>query len=290
MIQQPITSFLTGKKSKRTFDQLTTQESAKPPSLETKQQDNADNNKAKDGDAEKKQGDEKDDAEKAAKRHKSDASDLSFVVNATSRKYSARRLDVDLYPSFLAADVCAKLANLLERAVQWRTAKHSVGKRSTQSYGETGVSYTLHIRGNTIVRNVLPWNRIPALIELRDAISKVTGQYFNYVVIQRYPNDRVGMKPHRDKELDDNTHFAGLRLVNRRTLCMVSCADPEQTIDIPLAVGSLYRVNPPTNSCGGWMHSISAEPKSRVKALCGGGQESISLTYRLFTQKVRPAK
>ena len=108
--------------------------------------------------------------------------------------YRGDRLTVDYYPQFLCTDASIQLFYYLENSLPW----NSKTRRTSVSYGDTGLSYELNIRGQHIVLKVKPWSEIPILEQ--------TGAKYNYCVIQRYPNGSASIGPHRDKEMEPGSN------------------------------------------------------------------------------------
>jgi hypothetical protein len=147
-----------------------------------------------------------------------------------------------------------------------------VKRRFNRTFGDEGLVYRIKFGGYSgrpirrVERKAEPWDTIPMLGKLRDMIQTVTKSVFTYCVVQYYPCGKVGIKPHRDKEMTPGSVIAGLSLGVRRTLRM---SYNEIDIDISLGTGSLYIFYPPTNDF--WTHSILTDDKETSR---------ISLTFR----------
>lgn len=172
-------------------------------------------------------------------------------------------LDVDYYKNFLSESEATKLLNTL---LQSSDLKLKPNTRTNCTYGDKGVFYSVTFYGKTVVRHAKEW--LPQLKDIRDRLEKLTGQKYNYVVVQHYPHGSVGIKPHRDKEMASNTIIAGISLGAKRKLIM---SRQGLNTKIDLEHGSLYTFNPPTNDY--WTHSI--DPDRHVV------HPRISLTFRL---------
>jgi alkylated DNA repair dioxygenase AlkB len=192
------------------------------------------------------------------------------------------------YLAELAGEVYAALeAELFDDAPR--------NKRVSVTYGDEGLSYRVELGGYAgrpkviIQREAIPWEHSPLLTMLRDLVSARTKVKPTYVVVQRYPHGKVGIKPHRDKELSPGTSIACLSLGAERWLVLSPSRPSYFTRDRlvehprggpPLCVttddsvyflpsGSLYVLNPPTNSA--WKHSIPKDDTSTPR---------LSLTFR----------
>ncbi len=147
-----------------------------------------------------------------------------------------------------------------------------VKRRFNRTFGNEGLVYRIKFGGygtrpvKWVERKAEPWDEIPLLTQIRDMVQTITKSVFTYCVIQYYPCGKVGIKPHRDKEMTPGSVIAGLSLGVRRTLRMSYWGE---NIDISLGTGSLYVLRPPTNDH--WSHSILTD---------GTETPRISLTFR----------
>ena len=189
--------------------------------------------------------------------------------------YTDRKmLDMHVYPSFLSPKESKSLYTYLEKNVKW-SRPITKGRRTHQDYGEEGMSYILNIRGTKLVRYVINWDTLPPLLKLKESIEQNAsppGTKYDYCVIQRYPSGKVGISPHRDKEMKKGTHIAGISIGENRTLKMGAPYYSEyEDFEVPLPNGSLYVFNPPTNSH--WSHCIKKDDTIAPR---------ISITFRYF--------
>jgi len=139
-------------------------------------------------------------------------------------------------------------------------------RRFNRTYGNEGLVYRIRFKEKLVERKALPWSTIPFLQKLRDNVEKITSSNFTYCVVQYYPTGRVGIKPHRDKEMIPGSVIAGLSLGQTRTLRM---SRHSQNIDVDLFPGSLYVFYPPMNDY--WSHSILTDDSTHPR---------LSLTFR----------
>ena len=185
-------------------------------------------------------------------------------LSIIKQEYKAPNLSVDYYPKILTTLEIDHWYRKLED-------RFSDSSRSTM-FGNEGLIYTTVYRGETNHYQVEPWTSIPGLIDLKQKVEELTGETFTVVAIKCYVNGKKGIAPHRDKEMIEGTKIAGLSFGSKRTLTFTKPFDlyahqphhtrqTYDTISIPLASGSLYVMNPPTNQK--WLHSI--EKDSTVK-------------------------
>ena len=155
---------------------------------------------------------------------------------------------------------------------QYLNIPSRVKRRFNRTFGDKGLVYRIKFGGygnrpvKWVERVAEPWNEIPMLPQIRDIVQKATNSVYTYCVIQFYPCGKVGIRPHRDKEMTPGSVIAGLSLGRRRTLRM---SYSNIDIDISLGTGSMYVFNPPTNDY--WTHSILQDETETPR---------ISLTFR----------
>lgn len=159
-----------------------------------------------------------------------------------------RYLNAEYHPSFISSTESEELQTLL--------APHfkSSSRRSNITIGNEGFSYTVTFRDNTVVRHAIPWDTFPAVQQLKERLEELYSTTFTYCVVQYYPSGKVGIKPHRDRELTPGTIIAGVSLGATRDLVMSRGA---ASITYTLIDGSLYVLHPPTNDY--WSHSIPTD-------------------------------
>jgi hypothetical protein len=126
-------------------------------------------------------------------------------------------------------------------------------KRANVTYGDDGLVYRLEFGGyenrplKIVERPCVPWREQPVVEKLRDVVSQKLGVRFNCCVAQRYPHGRIGIAPHRDKEMYGAT-IACVNFGATRTLVLRSRWERTETpLRLSLSSGSLYVLHPPTN-------------------------------------------
>ncbi len=186
-------------------------------------------------------------------------------------KYVDKQLDLDFYEKFLNFKESSALYTYLDKTLQWKTGN----RRSNITFGDTelhsdgssrGLIYEVDFQGNIIKREAIPWD--PEILKIRDKASEVTHEQFNICVVMKYPTGKVGINPHRDKEMKHGTIIAGVSLGETRTLSM---SRGSRALDLELPPGSMYVFNPPTNDF--WAHSILKDESTGSR---------ISLTFRNY--------
>ncbi|XP_028717520.1 DNA oxidative demethylase ALKBH2 [Peromyscus leucopus] len=155
---------------------------------------------------------------------------------------------------------------------------HSVPRKQA-TYGDAGLTYTFS--GLTLAPK--PW--IPVLERVRERICRVTGQTFNFVLINRYKDGSDHIGEHRDdeRELAPGSPIASVSFGACRDFLFRHKDSrgkrPRQTVEVvrlQLAHGSLLMMNHPTNAH--WYHSLPI----RKKVLA----PRVNLTFR----KILPSK
>jgi len=179
--------------------------------------------------------------------------------------------NVTLEEDFITEQEEYDLIELLESdKITWNLP-FSDTRKSNCIMGDTGLIYQTGYTKYVSQRLVVPWIKI--VEDIKERISKKYNQKFKVCIMQRYPNGKVGISPHRDKEMIHNTLIAGLSLKTTRTLSInewgkLPCAQ------YVLPPRSCYCMHPPTNDM--YYHSIDID-------------ESISgvrygLTFRTYEQ------
>lgn len=155
---------------------------------------------------------------------------------------------------------------------------HSVPRKQA-TYGDIGLTYTF----SGLTLSPRPW--IPILQRIRDRVSAVTGQTFNFVLVNRYKDGLDHIGEHRDdeRELAPGSAIASVTFGACRDFVFRHCESRGKaasrevaSVRLPLAHGSLLMMNPPTNTY--WYHSLPI----RRKVLA----PRINLTFR----KILPTK
>ncbi|KAG7251484.1 hypothetical protein CRUP_002624 [Coryphaenoides rupestris] len=199
------------------------------------------------------------------------------------QKVDAEGLDCD-YALLFTKEEANRLFQRLETEVLYSTGHEAkvrvFGKlhdipRKQAVYGEPGLHYTY----SGVKHSARQWT--PTLEYIRDSVTKVTGQAFNFVLVNRYKDGEDHMGEHRDdeRELDPLCPIASVSLgagrdfVFRHRDVVRGRAGQRRRIEpvkLQLASGSLLLMNPPTNTY--WYHSL---PRRRAVL-----QPRINLTFR----------
>lgn len=166
-------------------------------------------------------------------------------------KHKRPDLDVDYYPNFLNEELANAWYQLLESIFPMDNS------RTSMIFGNEGLIYRVSYRGNTTETEVLPWSDLPGLFELKNLIERVIDQKITVCVIQKYPNGKVGINPHRDKEMVAGTRIAGVSVGAPRSIEFTKLN--QEPVCIKLGSGSLYVMNDPTNQR--WLHCIRKDSK-----------------------------
>jgi alpha-L-fucosidase/alkylated DNA repair dioxygenase AlkB len=180
-------------------------------------------------------------------------------------------LNIDFYSNLLSETQCNELFQTLETGADWGNNITSE-KRATRTYGDTGLSYRLDFYGKITIKKAIPWEELPILLHVRNLLQELTHQTYNICVIQRYPNGKVGIAAHKDREMTSGTTICGLSLGETRVLTM---SRNSKRIHIRLVPGSIYVLNPPTNDY--WFHSIEIDETLGPR---------ISLTFRNYSENL----
>lgn len=118
------------------------------------------------------------------------------------RRIRAEGLDCDYTVLFAKAEADA-IFQELEKEVEYFTGAlarvqvfgkwHNVPRKQA-TYGDAGLTYTF----SGLTLSPKPW--VPVLEHVRDRVSLVTGQTFNFVLVNRYKDGHDHIGEHRDDE------------------------------------------------------------------------------------------
>ena len=182
------------------------------------------------------------------------------------------KIDIMIYKKYLgdpAAD--ALLQSIIaeprpfKHPLQTKTGQLSK-KRNKTIYGDIP-EYTICYRGKIIKTPVSPWTT--EFKDIRDKISLTTEQNYNTCVLQIYNSGNVGIKPHKDKEMNEGSKICSISLGETRIMRFERSGF--EPVDIALDKGDLCIINYPTNNY--WLHSIPMDDSTHIRA---------SLIYRNF--------
>ncbi|MEO5681083.1 MAG: alpha-ketoglutarate-dependent dioxygenase AlkB [Chitinophagaceae bacterium] len=178
---------------------------------------------------------------------------------------------VNYYGPLFLADKGSGFFNNLLHTIEWRNdeavifGKRIITKRKVAWYGDGNFSYTY----SNITRTALPWTA--ALLELKAAVEKKTGENFNSCLLNLYHDGNEGMAWHSDaeKELKKNSAIASVSFGAARKF-MFKHKQTAVTISVMLEHGSLLVMRDTTQSH--WLHRLP--PSKRVS------KPRINLTFR----------
>jgi alkylated DNA repair dioxygenase AlkB len=191
---------------------------------------------------------------------------LSFSLQTQTYQLSDKFLNVKYIPNFLTENENKELYDTLFK-LNW-----SSSVRSSKLYGDPNVTYRVNTKNYSTVRDAIDWSAVPELIPLNEKVKKLTGLNITACAIQCYPNGKIGIGAHRDKEIGINENIVGLSLGATR---IFRFARYDKQYDIPLKSGSLYIIDGITNKY--WSHEIVKDLEIT--------EPRISLTFRDYTEK-----
>lgn len=187
--------------------------------------------------------------------------EINEIVEYTTEEISSK-LSIWYYPSFISSEESNALFSKIYDMAPWQKSHFTKTgclrrERNKVILGDDSIlnRYTFQYRGEIIRTKVWPWAKLSFLEKIRDLISILTSQTYHCCVIQLYNNGSVGIKPHRDKEMESGTIIASISLGATRTMRFERTG--YDNCDISLENGSLLLINPPTNDY--WLHSIPWE-------------------------------
>jgi len=201
---------------------------------------------------------------------------ISRLLNTSRLEYEDRFLALDFYPTLYTLEDSELIYDTLFQHIKW-TRDIVPYQRRNQTYGDDGLVYSITFgygdKANTVHRVAKQWSDVPILHLIKQDIEAVTGASYNFCVAQYYPSGRVGINPHRDKEMVRGTTISGLSFGQTRKLSMGPPRFLEKYKDpllLDLVPGSLYVLHPPTNDY--WSHCIVKDGTVR--------EPRLSLTFR----------
>lgn len=193
-----------------------------------------------------------------------------FTFNA-KREFRDQGLHIEVFNGVLSEEGSDKLmADLLSNS-PWRdsftTKNGKVSLRRNKCIFGSIPYYTAVFRGKTSVSKVHSWKAMPQLEELATMVGETFGELLNTCVLQYYANEKVGINPHRDKEVGRSNAIISLSVGDTRIMRF----ERNGVIhDIPLPKGSVCVIYAPTNEK--WAHSILTEDQPK--------QPRISVVFR----------
>ncbi|XP_037366897.1 DNA oxidative demethylase ALKBH2 [Talpa occidentalis] len=186
------------------------------------------------------------------------------------RHIRAQGLDCDytvLFGKTQADEIFRELEKEVEYFTGALTRVQVFGKwhpvpRKQATYGDAGLTYTF----SGLTLSPKPW--IPVLERVRDRVSLVTGQTFNFVLVNRYKDgcDHIGEHRDDERELAPGSSIASVSFGACRDFFFrhkdsrgKSPSRKMEAVRLQLAHGSLLMMNPPTNTH--WYHSLPIRKK-----------------------------
>jgi len=186
--------------------------------------------------------------------------------------------------NFIAKDKADIYFNIFEKKLEYNPQeesfvivagkKHNI-KRQQVAYGDTGTFY--EFSGNVV--HAKSWDSDDIVCKLLKSIKKkvevMSGEKFNFVLINRYNdgNDTIGYHSDDEKDLVEYASIAGVSFGQERDILFKEknfVPKIKSPVSLQLDHGSLILMKYPTN--GYWKHSI---PKR-----AGAKKPRISLTFR----------
>jgi len=170
---------------------------------------------------------------------------------------------------------CVDIFHKLEEDIEYLTGDLSkvrvFGKwhdlpRKQAAFGDEGLTYKYS--GVTVPAK--PWTN--TLKYLKETVNQITGQHYNFVLVNRYKDGTDKMGEHKDdeKELDENVPIASLTFGAERDFVLKHQEKKVDRVVMVLRDGMLLLMNSPTNKF--WLHSLP--PRKNCM------QPRINLTFR----------
>lgn len=148
-----------------------------------------------------------------------------------------------------AAESEQLIQNLMK--FSWNTTK-----RTGRMFGNDDASYTLEYRNKVREKDILPWEELPGLKEIKERVEKYTKLKFTVCAIQYYHNGKIGIGAHKDKEIKLGECIVGLSLGATRIFQFKRYSN---IYNMKLENGSLYLIHGITNK--NYTHEIMKDPE-----------------------------
>lgn len=183
------------------------------------------------------------------------------------------------YGDIFTGENSAKYMKILFDTIQWKNdeaklfGKHFITKRKAAWYGDREYPYTY---SNT-TKHALPWTT--ELLEIKDAVEKMTNTTFNSCLLNLYHDGNEGMAWHSDDEkaLARESGIASVSFGATRKFAFKHKVS-KTIVEIILEPGSLLLMKGTTQSH--WFHRL---PKT-TKVM----QPRINLTFRTMRETEIP--
>ena len=183
------------------------------------------------------------------------------------------------YGEIFTGENSAKYMKILFDTIQWKNdeaklfGKHFITKRKAAWYGDREYPYTY---SNT-TKHALPWTT--ELLEIKDAVEKMTNTTFNSCLLNLYHDGNEGMAWHSDDEkaLARESGIASVSFGATRKFAFKHKVS-KTIVEIILEPGSLLLMKGTTQSH--WFHRL---PKT-TKVM----QPRINLTFRTMRETEIP--
>ena len=183
------------------------------------------------------------------------------------------------YGEIFTGENSAKYMKILFNTIQWKNdeaklfGKHFITKRKAAWYGDREYPYTY---SNT-TKHALPWTT--ELLEIKDAVEKMTNTTFNSCLLNLYHDGNEGMAWHSDDEkaLARESGIASVSFGATRKFAFKHKVS-KTIVEIILEPGSLLLMKGTTQSH--WFHRL---PKT-TKVM----QPRINLTFRTMRETEIP--
>ena len=184
-------------------------------------------------------------------------------------EYSLPGLLVEYHPNIVRSSskkLLAEILPLIKKQFRYTKAGKLYQKRYKLIYGK---DHAVVFRGKEVVRKAQPFTE--NILKIKKRIENYTGEIYNSAFVQYYPSGKVGINPHRDKE------------VKRGCICSISIGDTRnftfrrenEKLELKLDHASLLIIRPPTNFY--WTHEL--EPKVEFS---GEEKWRLSIIFRIL--------
>lgn len=164
-------------------------------------------------------------------------------------EYSDDNFRVSYFQNFVRNSkerIIKELLPLIKQKFRYRKDGELFQKRYCLIFGK---DYKIIFKGKIHTRKAIDYGK--NLQKLKERIEKIFRETFDTCVVQYYSSGKIGIKRHRDTEVEKNTIIASVSFGETREFVFENFG---RKFVFPLEDSSLFLIHPPTNNI--WLHSL----------------------------------
>src|SRR5277367_5254471 len=202
-----------------------------------------------------------------------------FPIGYNLTQISRKNLELD-YGRIFPPTIANLFFSQLEREIKYLDGEFAKIKvmnkwfplpRQHIAFGDTGLTYSF----NGLCIPALKWTSL--LSHLKTCVEIVTGEHFNFLLVNRYASGRqtVGLHSDNERDLDPSKPIVSLSFGAERKFIFKPTRFDGTPLELNLENGSLLSMKPPTNQF--YLHSLPRQLKV--------DSPRVSLTFRCIINK-----